>query len=118
MGEESGIEKRRSGRNTKRKKYVDDVLGPDGAMESTENSLGAEDVGAGSGPNYAFIDPTAEDTMIVQFILASRKGTREVDDSEEEKNKVETSENGNAEANVDEKEGEKEGEKVEKVEKE
>ena len=108
--EESGIEKRRSGRNTKRKKYVDDVqynfsdeevkdlnkddqnaaasgaiddiLGPDGALESTENSLGADDVGAGSGPNYAFIDPTAEDTMIVQFILASRKGTREVDDSE------------------------------------
>ena len=108
--EESGIEKRRSGRNTKRKKYVDDVqynfsdeevkdlnkddqnaaasgaiddiLGPDGAMESTENSLGADDVGAGSGPNYAFIDPTAEDTMIVQFILASRNGTREVDDSE------------------------------------
>merc|ERR1712173_225024 len=111
MGEESGIEKRRSGRNTKRKKYVDDVLGPDGAMESTENSLGADDVGAGSGPNYAFIDPTAEDTMIVQFILASRKGTREVDDSEEDKTKVETSENGNAEVNVEE-------EKVEKVEKE
>ena len=143
--EESGIEKRRSGRNTKRKKYVDDVqynfsdeevkdlnkddqnaaasgaiddiLGPDGAMESTENSLGAEDVGAGSGPNYAFIDPTAEDTMIVQFILASRKGTREVDDSEEDKTKVKTSENGNAEAHVEEKEGEKE-EKEEKVDQE
>merc|ERR1712203_1168936 len=86
---------------------IDDILGPDGALESTENSLGADDVGAGSGPNYAFIDPTAEDTMIVQFILASRKGTREVDDSEEDKTKVETSENGNAEAKVEEKEGEK-----------
>merc|ERR1712241_263054 len=144
--EVSGIEKRRSGRNTKRKKYVDDVqynfsdeevkdlnkddqnaaasgaiddiLGPDGAMESTENSLGAEDVGAGSGPNYAFIDPTAEDTMIVQFILASREGTREVDDSEEDKTKVETSENGKAEANGEEKEGENDGEKGEKEEKE
>lgn len=107
--EESGIEKRRSGRNTKRKKYVDDVqynfsdeevkdlnkddqnaaasgaiddiLGPDGALESNENSLGPDDaLGAGSGPNYAFIDPTAEDTMIVQFILASRTGTREVEE--------------------------------------
>merc|ERR1712072_725616 len=29
-----------------------------------------------SGPNYAFIDPLAEDTMIVQYILASRMGTR------------------------------------------
>merc|ERR1712223_814329 len=69
--EEFGIEKRRSGRNTKRKKYVDDVqdnfsdeevkdlnkddqnaaasgaiddiLGPDGALESNENSLGPDD---------------------------------------------------------------------------
>ena len=101
--EESGIEKRRSGRNTKRKKYIDDVkynfsdseekkegeeppniddiLGPIDVQESTENSMGAEE--AGSGPNYAFIDPTAEDTMIVQVILASRTGTREV--AEEEK---------------------------------
>ena len=106
--EESGIEKRRSGRNTKRKKYVDDVqynfsdeevkdlnkedqnaagsgaiddiLGPDGTLESNENSLGPDE---GAGPNYAFIDPTAEDTMIVQFLLASRIGTREVEEEEE-----------------------------------
>merc|ERR1712029_235170 len=92
--EESGIEKRRSGRNTKRKKYVDDVqynfsdedaknmdkddqgaagveamediLGPE---ESAENSLGPDENLNPSGPNYAFIDPTAEDTMIVQIIL-------------------------------------------------
>merc|ERR1712073_6616 len=136
--EESGIEKRRSGRNTKRKKYVDDVeynfsdeevkdlnkddqtaaasgaiddiLGPDGAMESTENSLGPDDaLGAGSGPNYAFIDPTAEDTMIVQFILASRTGTREVEEEEEtqEKPPVEKVENGNPEETKEEKDGEK-----------
>merc|ERR1712050_224023 len=111
--EESGIEKRRSGRNTKRKKYVDDVqynfsdddkmdlnkddkqaassgamddiLGPD-ALESTENSLGpdTESFNPSSGPNYAFIDPTAEDTMIVQFILTTRTGKRELEESEEE----------------------------------
>ena len=109
--EESGIEKRRSGRNTKRKKYVDDVqynfsdddkmdlnkddkqaassgamddiLGPD-ALESTENSLGpdTESFNPSSGPNYAFIDPTAEDTMIVQFILTTRTGKRELEESE------------------------------------
>ena len=116
--EESGIEKRRSGRNRdqKRKKYVDDVqynfsdeenkdmtkedkeaagsaamddiLGPEGVPESGENSLGPDDV-PGSGPNYAFIDPTAEDTMIVQIILASRTGTREVAEEQEEEVKKE-----------------------------
>ena len=140
--EESGIEKRRSGRNTKRKKYVDDVkynfsdseekkdgeeppniddiLGPIDVPESTENSMGAEE--AGSGPNYAFIDPTAEDTMIVQVILASRTGTREVaeeekkpeepkavseaetkEESQEDPIKKETVENGQAEEAEEEK---------------
>ena len=128
--EESGIEKRRSGRNTKRKKYVDDVqynfsdedaknmdkddqgaagvgamediLGPE---ESAENSLGPDENLNPSGPNYAFIDPTAEDTMIVQIILASRTGTRELADDDEavkkevkkeEEKKPETVENGEA----------------------
>ena len=130
--EESGIEKRRSGRNTKRKKYVDDVqynfsdeegkelkegdkqaasagamediLGPEGAVESTENSLGgADDALAGSGPNYAFIDPTAEDTMIVQFILASRMGTRELAEEEpqvKEEAKVEVAKENGVESAV------------------
>lgn len=116
--EESGIEKRRSGRNTKRKKYIDDVeynfseddmkglnkddaaaassaaiddiLGPlkDGSVvdpASTENSLlpdGDPYNPTQAGPNYAFIDPTAEDTMIVQYILTSRVGVRELEDSE------------------------------------
>ena len=110
--------KRRSGRNTKRKKYVDDVeynfsdedlkglnkadaaaastaaiddiLGPlkDGSLGdagSTENSLlpdGDPYNPSQAGPNYAFIDPTAEDTMIVQYILTSRVGVRELEDSE------------------------------------
>merc|ERR1712079_81650 len=130
--EESGIEKRRSGRNTKRKKYIDDVkynfsdedkkdgeeaptiddiLGPD-IPESTENSMGAEGE-AGSGPNYAFIDPTAEDTMIVQFILASRTGTREEEEETQEKPPVEKVENGNPEEMKEEKDGEKQEEKDE-----
>ena len=132
--EETGIEKRRSGRNknTKRKKYVDDVqynfsdeetkdmnkddkeaagagamddiLGPEAVGESAENSLGPDDSMATSGPNYAFIDPTAEDTMIVQIILASRTGTRELDDDDEikkvepEVKKPEPVENGEAKA--------------------
>ena len=118
--EETGIEKRRSGRNasTKRKKYVDDVqmtfsdedgikglpkdvsgvasaamlddlLGPikdpekgegegKGAQQTESEALSSTQ----AGPNYAFIDPTAEDTMIVQYILTSRMGTRELEDSE------------------------------------
>ena len=119
--EESGIEKRRSGRNasSKRKKYVDDVqmtfsdedgikglpkdvsgvasqamlddlLGPikepapgdgeKGGPQPTESEVVPSSTQAG--PNYAFIDPTAEDTMIVQYILTSRMGTRELEDSE------------------------------------
>ena len=154
--EESGIEKRRSGRNTKRKKYIDDVkynfsdseekkegeeppniddiLGPIDVPESTENSMGAEE--AGSGPNYAFIDPTAEDTMIVQVILASRTGTREVaeeekkpeqpkavpeaeakEESQEEPIKKEAVENGQAETNGAEQNGDKKDESEEVKEK-
>ena len=113
--EESGVEKRRSGRNTgiKRKKYVDDVqmtfsdhedmkdlpkdvsgvasqamlndlLGPI-TNPNAENAEAEGDLAVPSGqagPNYAFIDPTAEDTMIVQYILTSRTGSRELEDSE------------------------------------
>ena len=39
---------------------------------------------AGDGPNYAFVDPTAEDSMIVQLILRSRMGTRELESDEED----------------------------------
>ncbi len=129
-------EKRRSGRNTKKKKYVDDIdlnLSEDenilsqipgdvaaadakdggaagtasnaasaggskqpSAVPSEENSLqeaavAAPEATTQSGPNYAFIDPTAEDTMIVQFILATRMGTRELEsdtEDEEEKKKA------------------------------
>merc|ERR1712051_814487 len=42
-----------------------------------------------SGPNYAYVDPTAEDTMVVQFILATRMGTRELESDEEDENAFE-----------------------------
>merc|ERR1712083_123125 len=111
MGE-SGIEKRRSGRNAsiKRKKYdedgikglpkdvsgvasaamLDDLLGPIKEPEKGDGEKSAQQTesevpsSTQAGPNYAFIDPTAEDTMIVQYILTSRMGTRELEDSEDE----------------------------------
>nr|XP_040572938.1 uncharacterized protein LOC121121997 isoform X2 [Lepeophtheirus salmonis] len=121
-------EKRRSGRNTQRKKYVDDVdlnlsedenllshLPPDVATqmkrsetkeisnneaESTEthgdtasgSNIGENTATGGdndpsiSGPNYAFVDTLAEDTMVVQIILASRSGSRELESDEEDEN--------------------------------
>ena len=42
-----------------------------------------------SGPNYAYVDPTAEDTMVVQLILASRMGAREIESDEEDENAFE-----------------------------
>ena len=38
---------------------------------------------------FAFQDPTAEDTMVVQLILASRMGTRELESDEEDENAFE-----------------------------
>merc|ERR1712130_290064 len=68
---------------------IDDILGPE---ESAENSLGPDENLAQSGPNYAFIDPTWEDTMIVQLILAGRTGSRELADDDEEVKKEVTKE--------------------------
>ena len=142
-------ERRRSGRQTQRKKYVDDVdlnlsedenllmdnLPPDvqaAAKAATPGATPGEDGGKSepaskeaskpnsgtttpkepptpastdgkippdeasnelsqSGPNYAYVDPTAEDTMVVQLILASRMGTRELESDEEDENAFEVS---------------------------
>ncbi|QQP37777.1 Uncharacterized protein FKW44_018168, partial [Caligus rogercresseyi] len=117
-------EKRRSGRNTQRKKYVDDVdlhlsddenilshLPPDVANQIKKNKESSKDSALASssavpetaaaienpgdpsppgendpsGPNYAF-DTLAEDTMVVQIILASRGGSRELESDEEDDN--------------------------------
>merc|ERR1712066_318938 len=48
-------------------------MGIEGALDTSTTQ---------SGPNYAFVDVTAEDTMIVQFLLSSRMGTRELEDDE------------------------------------
>ena len=66
---------------------LEDILGPikPTDAEAAENSLPADGDLVSStqaGPNYAFIDPTAEDTMIVQYILTARTGTRELEESE------------------------------------
>merc|ERR1712038_1544451 len=152
--EESGIEKRRSGRNasSKRKKYVDDVqmtfsdedgikglpkevsgvasaamlddlLGPIKDHEKTDGEKNSQQADSEvvasstqSGPNYAFIDPTAEDTMIVQYILTSRMGSRELEDSEDESELPKTDVKEEVKADKDEKKEEKE-EKEDKEEK-
>merc|ERR1711953_188589 len=153
--EESGIEKRRSGRNasSKRKKYVDDVqmtfsdedgikglpkevsgvasaamlddlLGPIKDPEKTDGEKNSQQADSEvvasstqSGPNYAFIDPTAEDTMIVQYILTSRMGSRELEDSEDESELPKAEVKEEVKADKDEKKEEKE-EKEDKEEKE
>merc|ERR1711974_363583 len=91
------------------------------AVPSEENSLqeapskepNSSSEPATSGPNYAFIDPTAEDTMIVQIILATRMGVRELEsdteDEEEKEKKQEPSDKAEAA-----KEAEKKTEKAEK----
>merc|ERR1712013_392717 len=70
---------------------LDDLLGPikdpektDGEKNSQQADSEVVSSSTQSGPNYAFIDPTAEDTMIVQYILTSRMGSRELEDSEDE----------------------------------
>lgn len=91
--------KRRSARHTQRKKYTDDVLlrlsDDEFPMVSTsktdtekspkENAKTVankeselDDKEVVSKPNYVYINTTDEDSMIVQFILASRMGKREL----------------------------------------
>lgn len=120
-GEDAEIDssKRRSARNTQRKKYTDDVMlrfsdeegglivspvkqgtpkaseeikkefGEDGVeikpaettdgqskVEGTEKIIPPEELS--NKPNYVYINTSDEDTMIVQFVLASRMGKREL----------------------------------------
>ncbi|CAG0888582.1 unnamed protein product, partial [Darwinula stevensoni] len=107
--------KRRSARNTKRKKYVDDIdlnisedettlgmdrtlgdgKGVDGSLDQQPESQ-SQSLDASQGdskkteqpvlhkPSFAYINPSEEDSMIIQHILACRKGKREVVESEDE----------------------------------
>ncbi|XP_028176738.1 chromodomain-helicase-DNA-binding protein 7 [Ostrinia furnacalis] len=85
--------KRRSARNTQRKKYTDDVmlrLSDDEfnvAAPKIEKDIKAEDLNIetkdiirpeGAPKHYIYVNPTEEDAMIVQYVLASRMGKREI----------------------------------------
>ncbi|OWR44909.1 hypothetical protein KGM_214202 [Danaus plexippus plexippus] len=84
--------KRRSARNTQRKKYTDDVLlrlsddefsmaAPKLERDLDDLSFDTKDPNRPEGtpkPNYMYVNTTEEDSMIVQHVLASRMGKREM----------------------------------------
>ncbi|KAJ4431427.1 hypothetical protein ANN_20024, partial [Periplaneta americana] len=89
--------KRRSARNTHRKKYVDDIMlsisdddSPKEAAPKQDTSKVSLDdaVDPAVKPNFVYINTTDEDSMVVQYILAVRKGRREVKTSIENKEAV------------------------------
>ncbi|XP_046961984.1 chromodomain-helicase-DNA-binding protein 7-like isoform X2 [Vanessa cardui] len=102
--------KRRSARNTQRKKYTDDVLlrlsddeftmaTPKQERELIDDlSLDTKDLNRPEltpKPNYMYVNTTEEDSMIVQHVLASRMGKREIKNEISEKIvKQEKDENG------------------------
>ena len=60
-------------------------LGPEDSEPGTaDTSMNEGDISIASqsGPNYAFVDPSSEDTMIVQIVLGCRTATREIDEEE------------------------------------
>ncbi|XP_047544601.1 chromodomain-helicase-DNA-binding protein 7 isoform X1 [Vanessa atalanta] len=92
--------KRRSARNTQRKKYTDDVLlrlsddeftmaTPKQERELLDDlSLDTKDMNRPEltpKPNYMYVNTTEEDSMIVQHVLASRMGKREIKNEVSEK---------------------------------
>ncbi|XP_045520347.1 chromodomain-helicase-DNA-binding protein 7-like [Pieris brassicae] len=84
--------KRRSARNTQRKKYTDDVMlrlsddefsvmAPRPDRDFDDSNLDIKDFNRLEGtpkPNYIYVNTTDEDSMIVQHVLASRMGKREI----------------------------------------
>ncbi|XP_013200500.2 chromodomain-helicase-DNA-binding protein 7 isoform X1 [Amyelois transitella] len=87
--------KRRSARNTQRKKYTDDVMLRLSDDEFTmtaskiekeckaDDILETKEIVKAEGtpkltPNYMYVNTTEEDSMIVQHVLASRMGKREL----------------------------------------
>ncbi|XP_054161292.1 chromodomain-helicase-DNA-binding protein 7-like, partial [Oppia nitens] len=76
---ESGLQKRRSARNTKRRKYTDDI---DLDLSDDDNPLQTKDsVDNTSKPlTDGNVSSISEDTMVVEKIMSSRMGTRELED--------------------------------------
>ncbi|KAI1285481.1 Chromodomain-helicase-DNA-binding protein 7 [Halotydeus destructor] len=66
---DDGILKRRSGRNTKRTKYLDEV----------DMDLSADESKGKEGDQNIVVTNINEDTMVVEKIMAIRKGTRELE---------------------------------------
>lgn len=140
--EEDDANKRRSGRNTARKKYVDELdlnlsdddslliknaNGPGGGDPQSAADLAAAYTGQNPvedadgnliKPNFVYVDPNLEDTMVVQFILGMRMGTREIEsDTEDEKEKEEEEQHeGDEKEKKEGDEKEKEGDEKEKEE--
>ncbi|PSN41756.1 Chromodomain-helicase-DNA-binding protein 8 [Blattella germanica] len=94
---EASKNKRRSARNTHRKKYVDDIMlsisdddSPKDGIPKQETSKASLDevVDPAVKPNFVYINTTDEDSMVVQYILAVRKGRREVKPSLDNKDEV------------------------------
>merc|ERR1712008_261205 len=77
---------RTSGRTTPNRASGDDLEDSRAPPPSSEDASAEV---TQSGPNYAYVDPNAEDTMVVQLILASRMGTRELESDEEDENAFE-----------------------------
>ncbi|XP_054164988.1 chromodomain-helicase-DNA-binding protein 7-like isoform X2 [Oppia nitens] len=78
---ESGLQKRRSARNTKRQKYTDDI---DLDLSDDDNPLQTKDSVDNTGKpltdgNVSSV-VISEDTMVVEKIMSSRMGTRELED--------------------------------------
>ncbi len=84
---DSGIQKRRSARNTKRQKYTDDIeleLSEDDDKKVDSNGLlgpvfNSDGKIVGEGPVVSVMANINEDTMVVEKILTSRMGQRELE---------------------------------------
>lgn len=77
---ESGIQKRRSGRVTKRTKYTDDI---DLDLSDGEGKGNKDDPDKAAEPAPVNAVPV-DDTMVVEKIMCSRMGTRELEPENEE----------------------------------
>ncbi|XP_071513861.1 uncharacterized protein [Panulirus ornatus] len=112
--DEDEANKRRSGRNTSRKKYVDELdlnlSDDDSLLIKNSNNTSGTCIGIGSNPqsapdlaaaytgqshldevegnlvkpNFVYVDLNSEDTMVVQCILSMRMGQREVESDTED----------------------------------
>ncbi|XP_077502433.1 chromodomain helicase DNA binding protein kismet isoform X3 [Amblyomma americanum] len=88
-----GVQKRRSSRNTHRKKYTDDIelqlSGDEGALDGLHIPHTARGQGAETKNVQVLVNVVTEDTMVVEKILASRMSTRKSEDEDKDSVEVE-----------------------------